>query len=424
MGWRLLRHAMRPLDGAEWESDALLGALRALVANWSLRPGTRACFVLPPQILGVMPAQASALDPGEDPLARLPYPASEVASTAWSGGGGRIDAVLWIHRDWMREFESIAATLNLRLEEIYARGQLLSEAAPHPVCGALVEAGEGGELFLHLYGASGRFPLRSALLEGTQPERRVLAELLGAQGGGPDSVSLTLCASVPQLIAERLSGAGIRVAPADDPDIVALSGKLIGRDDEGIWLVPPPAEVMRGFVAGAVGIGVLGLAGFAAMLWHEDQLSGTAARQKAELREQHPRLLELQVREREAREAAALVRVVDQVKEHPSVLLPLGALAQVLPQGAWISRFTADAQGFRVEGHGASSDVVSGLMSRLPWVGQVQVQAQAGTSGETGALSGDVSPRSPDFIVAARWSREEGDGATPSSPSGNARSGQ
>ena len=136
------------------EKYSLIGSyVSAAVESMKLPSQTRVSWVLPPDIVGILPR--NSFDGNDVNLEKsLPFQREHVVVSTRSVGNAFKNQILWVHKDWLSEFCKISSAAGLQCVELFARAQLFTAAVPEIAGqGAILVENTQGTNFLHVFNA-------------------------------------------------------------------------------------------------------------------------------------------------------------------------------------------------------------------------------------------------------------------------------
>ena len=364
LGWRRAHEAQCPLAAGDDFPASLQQQLQASVQQWQLPPETRAHWVLAGDILGLVAAQP----PGTPAAALLPFLPSDVRTQpdlfARTGPAG----TLWIHQDWLAEIERISVQCGLQLVELYARAQLFQREAARArgaagACKAVLEQLEGPQPqnFLHLYGANASLA-RSRVLSASEASQNlpdILSAELAALAAQPASATADPSPAPVLLTSQRPEPA--QEGRAAEPRWQALQPRseadrlwqLWRSDIEGISVRATHEEWLGTLKGLSLGLGLLGAAALAAMIWHDGQLQQQIEQDGSAVRRDRPRVEQARALKARSLQMAAAVQAARALQADNAALAGLAQIsAQWPPPPATLLYLRSDAGGLAFAGSG------------------------------------------------------------------------
>lgn len=438
--WQVDRREEFALEQQEPSGDALVTPLRPLLLRWGLPPGTPVVLVLPPQLGGCLTLTAPAEAKGRDWVAAeltrlLPFATKELdfGSTLRQVQGKTLAEVVWLPRGWLADVRGALAKLGLKLDEVLSRAQLLAPLPAALPLGlrlrqllpkqridlpavqtvATLEAVSADTAYFHCY-VDG-LVLRSRRLAMTSSRELAAAvalELfsLDAEGVRVDALQLSgLSPEVRELLSDDFRGTIHFQAAATD--LGAAFCAAWQRDVHGIWLMPGEKREIfaslykAGYVIAGVGTVLAVAMSMAASSAEEEvgQLEGDARRLK-------PKYQKVVAVETEAVGMSRLTAAIDGASKAPTPLDALYGVYEVLPETAWVTRFSWRADGVLVvAGHGLSSvEVAKRLQTQAGFsaVRAADAVVAPAAPAASGTAAPSVVPTAGDalaFQVECRW---------------------
>lgn len=372
LGWTR-QHAQALAIPADADFSAqVLSLLRHCTRPWSLPAGTRAHWVLAPDVLGVIGLPDAATSPG-GPAAALPFsPTDTITQPDRFAGPSAAMSMLWIHKGWVAEIERISQACQLELAELFARAQLFQqEAAAQPGDVKVVLETQEGQTFLHGFAANGVL-LRSRVVDadaGDDLPSVVQAEVaaLVSPGAGDQPAQTTLLVS--DALAGRTSGwPGLKrhpLAPSAEADRME---RLWRSALEGISVRSTHDDVVQQIRVLTLGIGAAGAATLALMLWHDGMLEQQIEQDRASLRAGLPQAEAATALRTRSMQMADAVQAAGAIRDNTAAM---NGIAQIVtnfpPPPATLLYARSDMQSLAFAGSGSAGSV-QWLRSR-PWPG-------------------------------------------------------
>lgn len=431
-GWQVDRREEFALEQAEPSGDALVTPLRPLLLRWALGAGTPVVLVVPPQLGGCLSLPAPAEAKGRDWIAPeltrlLPFAAKELdfGATLHQRLGQPLAEVVWLPRGWLADVRSALGKLGLQLDEVLSRAQLLAPlpaaiplvqrlrqrmsrqlpTLPAPQTIARLEAVGTDCAYFHCYvdGAVLR-SRRLALTSARELAGAVALELfsLDAEGVRVDALHLAgVAAEVRDLITDDYRGPVHYQAQVDD--LGAAFCAAWQRDVHGIWIVPSEKREIfaslykAGYVIAGVGT-VLAVALSMAASSAEEE----AGQLDSDIRRLKPKYQKVVAVETQAVEMSRLAAAIDAAGSAPGPLDALYGVYEILPETAWVTRFSWRADGaLVVAGRGLSSSEVVKRLQTQAGFSQVRVLAAPTAPAATAASADAPAPVSPAVTTTA-----------------------
>ncbi len=359
LGWKRAHEMQVPLPEGDGFSSQLQQQLADCVTRWKIPPATHAHWVLAGDILGVVPP--NTLGAGAPPS--LPFPASDTRTQVDAFGGADGASLMWMHKDWVTEIERISSACRLDLVELYARAQLFQRmAAKQPASLRVVVETDASDQFLHVFAANGTL-LRTRALEANDTHEHLAQTLqveLAALGAPADSApGRPVQLSTPKgYAAEPQTWADYQhhVLPAASHS--DLLEKLWRSDLGGIVVRHTHNDMVQALKVLSVGLGAVGLAGLALMIWHDGRLVRQIEEGRDRVRKDLPKVEAAKLLKARSLRMADAVQAVNTAREAPSALGPFSQLlAYFPPPPATLQYFSSDNGTVALVGQGHEGSV-------------------------------------------------------------------
>lgn len=359
LGWKRAHEHVVPLPEGEGFTSQLQQQLADSVTRWKIPAGTRAHWVLAGDILGIVPPNTQGA--GAPPS--LPFPASDTRTQVDGFGGAEGASLMWMHKDWVTEIERISSACRLALVELYARAQLFQRiAAKQPASLRAVVEADATDQYLHVYAANGTM-LRTRVLEahdGNEHLAQTLQVELAALGAPADAApGHPVQLSTPRgYAAEPRTWAGYQHHVLPAASHADLLEKLWRSDQGGIVVRHTHNDMVQALKVLSLGLGAVGMAGLALMVWHDGRLVRQIEEGRERVRKDLPKVEAAKLLKARTLRMADAVQAVNTAREAPSALGPFSQLvAYFPPPPATLQYFSSDNGVVALAGQGNEGSV-------------------------------------------------------------------
>jgi hypothetical protein len=186
---------------------------------------------------------------------------------------------------------------------------------------------------------------------------------LGVEAGSP-----IITHNLGPIASEALRLAGHAAVTAQaSPDLPDTLFRRWLAGDAGWWQAPPREWLLARITPLLIGAALVLIGSVAYLGWDAERLAEDGAKLDAAAEKMRPTYRRLDAKQRDLLHMRATL--IDAETFHPrhSVLDALAAMTAVLPEGAVLTHYHADAKAVFVEGKGSSNASLIAALSRLGW---------------------------------------------------------
>ena len=354
LGWRQVAFSTVPIDNLGDNFDQLETALLSATAGWRIKSQTNVSWVLPPDIVGVVPNTKGLRDGPELDLI-FPFSRDQILVSKSLNGRDLGPSILWVHKDWVAVLQRISHSAGLQCCELFARAQLFTRSFPVVgVHGVLIDSVRE-ESFLHIYRAD-RELVRSKSLGKVRTltldasfERELVS--LG------DNAASMYCAGSNLPLFQWEAGRGASESfielPVKAPDEVlrALAYSL----EQGVEIDSTYGGVVKTITSLSVLVVGLLLAILCFVSWHGYELKSTVKEGRASIRKDLSAYESAKTLRLEAVRFAKAIELKDKFTNQPESFKILADTLAALGPDATLMFFSQDGLNVRLAGGADSS---------------------------------------------------------------------
>ena len=349
LGWRQAAFTSVSLDALGNDFEQLEAVFVNATAGWHLQPQTNVSWVLPPDIVGVVP-NTNGLREGPELDHVFPFSRDQILVSKTLSGRDLGPSILWVHKDWVSVFQRISRSAGMQCCELFARAQLFTKSLPATSEHGVLIDSVREESFLHIF-RENRELVRSKSLGKIQTLsldaafERELASL-------GDNAANMYCAgsNLPQFQWEagREAGESFSELPVKAPDEVlrALASSL----QQGIEIGPVDGGIVRTIAALSVLVASIVFAILFFVLWQGYELKSEAAQGRVAVRKDLPAYEGAKTLRLEAVRFAKAVELKDQFTNQPESFRILADTLATLGPDATLMFFSQEGLNVRLAG--------------------------------------------------------------------------
>jgi hypothetical protein len=345
-------------------AEQLVATLRPSLLAWGVKPDT-AVLVAPTGDIGGVLYEPGVNEPLVDEKVealltqRLPYPKTELAWVVRNveQGAATCAQIAWIPKGWLTETKDALARLALRLEEVFPLPFLISMSIQQPVSKPHLWINATPQSLAMCTVHPGGVAESMAVVGMSQAAAKQRFELARYAITSGKSLPVLLSAETAEANdgAMVLLGSEVDVTPIPAADIVERLFRAWMNGESGWWQAPSRDWLIARSMPWLIGLSVVLLASIAYLTWDRQHLidqNNKADDAANKLRPAHRRL---EAEQRQLFQMTGQLLEAESYEHGKPPLDPLAVVTDLLPQGAWVTRYHFDGQSYQLEGKGATN---------------------------------------------------------------------